>query len=738
MHKLALALTLACASHSTIAAAQAGSRSALSSGSSPAAADERDSGDIVVTAQKRSERLIDVPISISVLQGDQMIKSGINSTINLAQMAPGIVTVNNGFGFLPVIRGIQSTGTSPGDETNVAVYIDDVSIGTPIAGFFDLADIERIEVLKGPQGTLYGRNATGGAIKIVTRKPSFTTTGNVSADFGFHYKELKTTGFVTGKLTEQLAGLLSATFRTGDGFIKGTANNAGQNYGGANNYMVRGKLLWQPSSNFEAVLSGDVWRQQNNAVFISHVKNGGNPFPLIAGTIPNTPYTNAGSTQPIARLRGWGTSLDANWNAPNDITVRSLTGYRHVAVNSQSDTDRTNQSIGSNQISQYQDSLSEELTLSSPANQTLTWLAGGYYYKSWASNPYFRTYSGDAPGGTIVSNFTNHMTSEVFAGFGEATLNLAERLHITGGIRYNTETKNFHWQNLVNLAAPVVDRQQTWDSVTWRGVARYDLSNNANIYFSASTGFKSGVYNAYSSVGIPVNPEKVTAFELGAKARLGRINFTLAGYAYNYRDIQVSSYTQIQVNGVPTLLLTLSNAARAKMRGMEFTADGKLGGGFSFGAGLSWEPTARYEAFTKAQVTVPLAPSGYASPFDGIISKTIVPFDASGSRTVRTPEVTGNLRLSYDGDLWDGQFNGTVNTSYTGAFFWQPGNFSREDPYAIVNFRLGWTKNRVTYSIFGNNVTDAGYRTDYVPNARGDTVKFTAREEFGVGLSYAF
>jgi hypothetical protein len=79
-----------------------------------------------------------------------------------------------------------------------------------------------------------------------------------------------------------------------------------------------------------------------------------------------------------------------------------------------------------------------------------------------------------------------------------------------------------------------------------------------------------------------------------------------------------------------------------------------------------------------------------------------------------------------------------VNTSYTGAFFWQPGNFSREDPYAIVNFRLGWTKNRVTYSIFGNNVTDAGYRTDYVPNARGDTVKFTNREEFGVGISYAF
>ena len=170
MRKLTLVLALAGASQATIALAQDGAASGAGN------------GEIVVTAQRREERLLEVPISISVMQGDDMVKNGINSTVNLSQAAPGIVTVNNGFGFLPVVRGIQSTGTSPGDETNVAIYLDDVSIGTPIAGFFDLADIERIEVLKGPQGTLYGRNATGGAIKIVTKRPSFTTSGQVSAD----------------------------------------------------------------------------------------------------------------------------------------------------------------------------------------------------------------------------------------------------------------------------------------------------------------------------------------------------------------------------------------------------------------------------------------------------------------------------------------------------------------------------------------------------------------------------
>lgn len=731
MRKLTLVLALACASHATIAFAQ----------SEVPASGER-SDEIVVTAQKREERLLEVPISISVMQGDDMVQNGINSTVNLSQAAPGIVTVNNGFGFLPVIRGIQSTGTSPGDETNVAIYLDDVSIGTPIAGFFDLADIERVEVLKGPQGTLYGRNATGGAIKIVTRRPSFDTSGQVSADYGFHYNELKVTGFLTGKITDQLAGSISAAYRSSDGFIKGTGPNAGRSFGGADNYVARAKLLWQPAESFQAVLSGDVWRQQNNSVFISHIKDGVNPYPNIPGTIPNRPYENAGSTDPLARLRGFGGSLDMSWDSSGGITVRSLTAYRHVAVNSQSDTDRTSLGTGtsvsgSNQISQYQDSFSEELTVSSPANETFTWLVGGYYYNSDASNPYFRTYSGDAVrGGTIVANFTNKMKSEVFAGFGEVTLNLAERLHVTGGVRYNSEKKTFHWQNLVNLAALQVDREKTWNSPTWRGVVRYDVADNANVYFSASTGFKSGVYNAYSSIGIPVNPEKVTAFELGAKARVEGINLTLAGYAYKYKDIQVSSYTQ--VGNPPTLQLTLSNAARAKMRGIEFTADGKLGAGFSFNAGISWEPTAEYESFTKAQVTVPLTPAELAVAAPGVIQKTVVPYDASGSRTVRTPEVTANLRLGYDAELWGGEFSGSVNTAYTSHFYWQPGNFSREDPYAIVNFRLSWTKNNVTYSVFGNNVTHPAYRTDYVPNARGDSVKFIARDEWGVGISYDF
>ena len=733
MCKTMLAVLLAAVSQPGIAWAQMAA-------SQPLADEAREEptadGDIIVTAQRRSQRLLEVPMSITAIQGEAIVNNGITSTVALAQISPGVVTVNNGFGFLPVIRGIQSTGTSPGDETNVAVYIDDVSIGTPIAGFFDLADIAQIEVLKGPQGTLYGRNATGGAIRIQTRKPEFETTGSISADYGFHYKDFRAAGFVTGKLADGVAGLLSATYRRGGGFIKGIAGNEGRTYGKPNNYVLRGKLLVQPVSSVEVVLAGDVWSQQNDSVFISNIKGGANPFPLILGTIPSRPYTHAGVTQPRADLKGWGTSVDAKFDSSGGVSVRSLTAYRHVEVQSQSDTDRTSASIGSNQISQRQDAFSEELIVASPGGQMLDWIVGAYYLNNKASNPYFRNIVGDSPGGAPNVAFTNHMSVEAVAGFGEVTLNPTPKLHLTGGLRYNSETKKFMWRNLLNAAASVTNSQRTWNSTTWRAVARYDLSDSANLYGSVSTGFKSGVYNAYSALDKPVNPEKITAFEIGSKARIGGINLTAAGYIYNYRDIQVSSYTYF--GNPPALQLTLSNAASARMSGVEFSADGSLGGGFGFSAGFAWQPQSEYKRFTSAQVTITLQPSEVKVPFDGVIAKVVVPFDASGSRTVRSPEVTANARLTYEADLGGGRLNASVNGAYTSSFFWQPGNYSREEPYVVINFRLGWEKNGITYSLFGTNLTGSDYHTDYVPNVRGDSVKFIPRHEFGIGVKYAF
>ncbi|CAN7618549.1 TonB-dependent receptor [Phenylobacterium sp. LjRoot225] len=692
--------------------------------------------EVVVTAQKRSERLIDVPMSVSAVSGEALAQAGITSTVELSQSTPGLVTVNNGFGFVPVIRGVQSSGTSPGDESNVALYLDDISIGTPIAGFFDLADIERIEVLKGPQGTLFGRNATGGAIRIVTRRPSFTPQGSVSADYGFRYDEVKLGGYLTGPLSDKVAGSLSGVLRKGDGYIKGIGPNVGKTYAKPDNYVVRGKLLFEPSDVFNAMLSADSWQSRNDITFISMVPAGTNPFPQLPGTIPNGPYTFAGSTEPRARVKGDGLSLDANWEPSKDVTVRSITGYREAEVHSQAESDRTSQSLAANQISQYQKSFSEEINVSGPADEAVSWLIGAFYYNSLASNPYFRQYAGDAPGGTIVTNFTNRMRSIAYAGFADLTWNATEKLHLTLGGRYSSETKTFRYRDLVKPAGQALmstDTRKTWNSFTYRAVGRYDFADDANVYASFSNGFKSGVYNAYSFIPNPVDPEKIKAFEVGAKARLQGVTFTAAAYAYKYKDIQLSSHTTI--NGL--LLVALSNAAKAKMRGVEFTADGRLTDHLSFNAGVGYQPTAKYQDYTRAQVTVPIP----GATGQGTVAQLVVPFDASGSRMTRAPKVTANLRLNYNTSLMGGEFLGTVSGSYNSGFYWQPGNLSHEGAYTVVNSRLSWTepKGRLTYSLWANNLTDEVYRIDVTPNVlAGDSFKVPPKRQIGVGVEFEF
>src|SRR5690606_22091681 len=250
-----------------------------------------------------TERLLDVPMSIAAVSAEQLTESGIVSTGDLQQVVPGLTTVNNGLGFVPVIRGVSSQGTSPGDESNVSTYLDDVYLGAPLTGLFDLADIERIEVLKGPQGTLFGRNATGGAIRIVTRTPSFTTQGSASVDYGFDYDEVNVTGYLTGPISESIAASLSLAYREGDGYVDGSGANQGRTYAGPDNLVSHGKVLFQPSATLQLTLTADTMKQRNDAVGVVFPRDGVNPYPA-TDAIPSGPYRYAGGTEPLSRLSG--------------------------------------------------------------------------------------------------------------------------------------------------------------------------------------------------------------------------------------------------------------------------------------------------------------------------------------------------------------------------------------------------------------------------------------------------
>ena len=685
--------------------------------------------EIVVTAQKRSERLLDVPMSVTATSGTTLTEARITSTGSLQQVSPGLVTVSNGFAFTPAIRGISSSGTSPGDENNVSLYLDDVYLGASLAGLFDLKDIERVEVLKGPQGTLFGRNATGGAIRIVTKAPSFTPAVDVSADYGFDFKQITLGGYTTGPITDSVAASLNLFYNNGGSYYRGVGPNVGKRYGADQSFTSRGKLLFKPTSDFNVTVAADYSNRSDNTVFLASPRGGRNVNQTNPAYVAPKPYEYAGSTQPIIKIKGYGASVDANWTPGNYLSVRSITAYRAAKGLFQFDSDRSNISVSSSALKQNQYTISQELNLSSPSTDSLTWIAGLYYYHSIALNPYFRSYSGDAPTGTVIADFRTRVGTESYAGFGEVTWNATDRLHLTGGGRYNYEKKAFTFNDIVRAAGlRSADVSKAYSSFTYRAVARYDFTHNWNIYFSASDGFKSGVFNAYALPAIPVKPEQISALEIGTKGRIAGITLTAAAFRYNYDNIQVQGQTIN--NGV--FVITLNNAAKAVIKGFEATASGDLGRNFSFDLGLSALPTANYKDFARAQVFIPNPATGGAT--------NTVPYDASGSRIIRSPKWQFNARLAYHDVIADGKLLVSANYSYNDGFYWQPGNFSPEGSYSVLNMRASWTdpNGRITYSIWVDNLTNSQYSVYTANNAVSINDTLAKPRQVGVGIAFKF
>ncbi|MFT4046658.1 MAG: TonB-dependent receptor [Solimonas sp.] len=691
-----------------------------------------DVAEVVVTAQKRAERLLDVPMSVAAVSGEDLASAGVGSTVDIGQITPGVVMSNIGTGFIPSIRGVSSSGTSTGDESNVALYIDDVYVGDTLAGMFDLPDIDHIEVLKGPQGTLFGRNATGGALRIVTRAPSFERQIDLSADYGFNFRESKLSTYVTGPVSERVAGSLSAATRNSDGFVDGSGPNIGKEYGKADNYMFRGKLLFNVSDDFQMTFAADTSKSNNESGALATPPEDNNPYP---GSVPNTPYHYAGSTQPIQDVRTYSASLDANWKISDEVSVRSISAYRDFDLVYQVDIDRTSEPLSALALEAKQHNFSQEFNVFGPGNKAVTWLVGAFYYNSTAGNPYFTSYIGDAPTGTVYSNFKNDQSTEAYAGFADVTWNATARLHLTGGARYSSETKDYHYEDTVRAGGAAlrdVSADETWSSPTYRAVARFDITPDSNVYASWSNGFKSGVFNTFSPLPIPVKPEKIDAIEIGAKARLPLgMTVSAAAYDYRYDDLQVQAQTI--VDNVP--VLTLTNAANARIRGVELNLSGKVVGGLSFNVGGNWLPKADYADYRTAQVTVPVTDS---APITGM---QVVPYDASGSRLVKAPKWTANLGLTYTAPLMSGVFVATANDAYNSGFNWQAGDLPPEQSaFNVVNARVSWTDpgSRYTFSVWSTNLTDEVYSTYSAPNPRGNTSTYSQPRQVGVGISAKF
>jgi len=685
---------------------------AVNSGPAQAASPAESAGggleEIVVSAQRRSESAQSVPISITALSGEQLSASGVTSLPDIAQVTPGLQFQAIGAVSVPFLRGVGAAVSAAGSESTVALMVDGVYISAQPASLMSLNNIESVEVDKGPQGTLFGRNATGGVIQIRTHRPTQESKLYLSLGYG-NYQTAEASLYGTTGITSNLAADISVSLHhQNDGY--GTnlfdGSQAYTNY----DYMARSKWLWTPTEATEVTFIGDWERLSSQTGFMTRLPNKGElgldergrgGFQYAGGFYDvnlNFPSFS------IAQTRGG--SID--WLQKFDVAnLRSITAYHTQSVVGHVDFDLS-PNDGSHQIFQpFTRTFSEELQLLSPDSSRITWVTGLYYFRDTSGyDPVFIDYP--QPNGANLHDTTirSEMKTRSWAAFGQTTIPLPAEFRVTLGVRYTNDKRDLTL-NQSAPAAPPANVTQTgsasWPKTTYRAGLDRKFTPNVLTYAQVSTGFKSGLFNAQTiqsppgqpaSVPLPVAPEKITAYEIGLKSDWldDRLRFNLAGFYYDYKDQQVNAFL-----GSTRILL---NAASSKIKGVDFELTGKPAQALT----LSWTGAylhGRYNSFPTAPLFTPVAAPG--------IGNLATPRDASGNDIVNAPAFTTTVSGNYGLPLGATRLDLNVNAYYNSGYYFDFANTRKQGSYTWLNSSVKWTfgsNAQYSVSIWGDNLLD--------------------------------
>ena len=685
-------------------------------------------GDIVVTAQRRSERLADVPISITALNGDALDAAGIRSSEDLSSAVPGLNFATNGAFAQPTVRGIGTTVSTAGSDANVAIYVDGVYQPSQIGNFSDLVDLEQIEVLKGPQGTLFGRNATGGAIRITTKAPSFEPVASLSASYG-RFDDVRLTAYGSSGLSDNLAVSLAFLYADDEGYARNIST--GNRVADLNSLSLRGKLLFEPSDAVRLTLAGGHSERRSGAAFALGVLDGNSSSVNLPGSIPaGGPREVSLTFDPVIDVKSNQASLTAEFDL-GFASLSSISSYQKTSTYLVTDIDRTNLALGRADLPGNQETYTQEFNLVSAEGDRLKWFLGLFYYND------------DATGGTIVNRGpvfnTTRLKTEAVAPFGEVNVTFGD-LTLIGGLRYNYERKDFS----LTRGALIENRRKTFENLTPRLGVRYAVTPSSNIYATWSRGFKSGLFDGILSNGAlvvnSVDPEKVSAFEAGYKYGRGRTSLSIAAFHYDYSNIQFQAFNP-NAGG----LTQVFNAAAAEIYGGEVELATELFPAFNIRASAAYTRS-RYKNFPTATIFCPRGapaygnatiPLGALNPCTGEINSD----GATGNELIRTPEFTASLSANYRAAL-DGGSAVEVNGSayYSGRFFWDPGNRLKENGYVLLNSEIAYVfpDGNFRLALWGRNLANELYALYKPESAAGDSVAYARPRSFGISAKLEF
>lgn len=712
----------------------------------PSPADEaaQEPAEVVVTAQRRAERLQDVPLSVTAATADELSKAGIVNTQDLTNVVPGL-KVDRVAGFTaPAIRGISTQIAQPGADANVAIYLDGIYMPNQLTNTFDLPDIQRVEVSKGPQGTLFGRNATGGAIQIFTLAPSFEPTGRITVGYG-SFDDKTINGYVAGPLLDHvLAGSISAYFDKNDGYLHDIIDD--KRVGGVKSANVRGKLLWNPTDSASLTFTGFYSRRDDSSNSIAAPLNGNSELASVPGAVlPSGAYNVAYNPAiiPAVDFKTYGGSLRGTLDTDPGAFSVVLAGSRTDVSIDLPASFGYSPGGGTEYLETSPDNnYSAEINFASKHYGPFSFIAGLFaYYDKAGQMPVAVNINGRQSVPDFQISIFSLQDDHSYAGYFEGEYEATDRLTFIAGARYSYERRAIYGGQSV-VGQILLDynpgplpkiQEKSWSATTPRVSVRYKVTDDSSAYATYSQGFKSGVFNDSTVTDPAVDPERVNAYEIGYKANFAhRFSSNVAAYYYKYKDIQVNAFKTVidPASGAPVNLQQNLNAASGKIYGAEWDGTAHWTQAFTMSAGLSYLH-AKYDRF-------PNGPSLFPLPQGGNLST--VPLDESGNFLVRSPEFTLNSTGSYAQPLAGGLLDLSATVFYTSRFFFDSQNRIEQPAYTLLNLKASYeiANSGWTVGAFVKNVTDKTYAQGAYLLASGDGIFYAPPRTYGGTIQYAF
>ena len=718
--------------------------------------------EIVVTASRRSENLQKVPVTVESVQASVLKALALTNLVDLPQLVSGFETNRLGISSVSFLRGVGANNGGFTTEPPVATYFDGFYIPYSGASSFGFNNIERVEVLKGPQGTLYGRNTTGGLVSVITRDPG--DKPRIDASLGYANYDTKSFNFYgSTPVTDTLGANLSITRTKQD---QGWARNifTGDETMKDDETGVEGKLLWKPSPLTRITLEASydlLNTDQGNAQTVYPGSVG------IDGTPYLGPYRISYRFDPNALAETGLVGLKAEQDL-GFANASSLTSYQHARAHSLTNIAGVpgqpvaGEVATASGLRQFDEAFTQEFQLqskkSNPSSK-LSWILGFFYFHDKAEAQFLTDTSSACVGIACVTAATptittGYPTTVSYSGFGEGTYNLTSSTRLTLGVRYTSDEKALSGSTiplpglpnsvpvlpstvLLRPGAPYpgnpngIATDVTFTAPTYRAVLAQDLSENINAYVSFNHGFKSGGYSPSVFNNQPAKPEFVNAYEVGIKSELldRRLRLNLAAFYYDYDDIQLrTSAPPAPPNGS-----ILYNAASAKMKGVDADFEYRPIRNLSI-TGNAEYLDAIYTKFPNAICAVPAAIAGKV--LGGNVS---VACNDSGRSVIDAPKYSYTLGFLYSIETDDGRVSLSANDSYKGKFFWDPSNRISQPAYSLVNASLTWTApgGRYDIQLWGKNLSGSYYFV-YGAESTSDLGSAGAPRTFGVSFGYHY